>query len=175
MIQDLGKEVSHWEPSWGLSRGRGRTAAAGFQWQAADVSPCWLTPSTWDPAWGCDGDIVLVYVCPTLHTQSCPTLCDVMDYSLPGSSAHGIFQAMILVWVAFCYSRDWTPDSYLSCIGRQILYHCITWEGDAEKVSNGSTRTKGKSWLQCPETQRCLSYFLFLKAYFIFWWKMKSV
>ena len=32
--------------------------------------------------------------------QSCPTLCDLMDYSLPGSSVHGIFQAKILEWVA---------------------------------------------------------------------------
>ena len=28
--------------------------------------------------------------------QSCPTLCESMDYSLPGSSVHGIFQARIL-------------------------------------------------------------------------------
>ena len=30
--------------------------------------------------------------------QSCPTLCDPMDYSLPGSSVHGIFQATTLEW-----------------------------------------------------------------------------
>ena len=33
--------------------------------------------------------------------QSCPTLCDPMDCSLPVSSIHGIFQARILEWVAF--------------------------------------------------------------------------
>ena len=33
-------------------------------------------------------------------TQSCLTLCNPMDYSLPGSSIHGIFQARILEWVA---------------------------------------------------------------------------
>ena len=32
--------------------------------------------------------------------QSCPTLCDPIDYSLPGSSVHGIFQARVLDWVA---------------------------------------------------------------------------
>ena len=31
--------------------------------------------------------------------QSCPTLCDPMDCSLPGSSVHGIFQARVLEWV----------------------------------------------------------------------------
>ena len=38
-------------------------------------------------------------------TQSCPTLCDPMDCSLPGSSVHGIFQARILEWVAISYSN----------------------------------------------------------------------
>ena len=32
--------------------------------------------------------------------QSCPTLCDPMDCSLPGSSVHGIFQETVLEWVA---------------------------------------------------------------------------
>ena len=37
-------------------------------------------------------------------TQSCPTLCDPMDCSLPGSSVHRIFQARVLEWVAIAYS-----------------------------------------------------------------------
>ena len=37
--------------------------------------------------------------------QSCPTLCDPMDCSLPGSSIHGILQARVLEWVAVCFSR----------------------------------------------------------------------
>ena len=32
--------------------------------------------------------------------QSCPTLCNPMDCSLPGSSIHGIFQARVLEWIA---------------------------------------------------------------------------
>ena len=36
-------------------------------------------------------------------TQSCPTLCDPMDCSLPGSSVHGIFQARVLEWVAISF------------------------------------------------------------------------
>ena len=35
--------------------------------------------------------------------QSCPTLCDPMDCSTPGSSVHGIFQAKTLEWVAILY------------------------------------------------------------------------
>jgi len=35
-----------------------------------------------------------------LCAQSCPTLCNPMDSSLPGSFVHGILQAIILEWVA---------------------------------------------------------------------------
>ena len=65
--------------------------------------------------------------------QLCLTLCDPVDCSLPGSSVHGIFQARILEWVAISYSRgssqprDWTWISCISCIGRQVLFHCATW------------------------------------------------
>ena len=37
--------------------------------------------------------------------QSCPTLCNPMDCSLPGSP-HGIFQARVLEWVAIAFSCD---------------------------------------------------------------------
>ena len=40
-----------------------------------------------------------------LVSQSCLTLCDHMDCSLPGSSAHGFLQARILEWVAISFSR----------------------------------------------------------------------
>ena len=44
------------------------------------------------------------YVC-VLVAQSCPTLCNPMDYSPPGSSVHGILQAKILEWVAISFSN----------------------------------------------------------------------
>ena len=39
-------------------------------------------------------------------TQSCLTLCDPMDWSLPGSSIHGIFQARVLEWGAIAFSES---------------------------------------------------------------------
>ena len=39
-------------------------------------------------------------------TQLCPTLGDPMDYSLPGSSIHGIFQARVLEWGAIAFSTE---------------------------------------------------------------------
>ena len=52
--------------------------------------------------------------------QLCPTLCDLMDCSLPGSSVHGIFQARVLEWVAISFStgssrlRDRTWVSHIA-------------------------------------------------------------
>ena len=40
--------------------------------------------------------------------QSCPTLCDAMDHSSPGSSVLGILQARILEWVAMPSSRGFS-------------------------------------------------------------------
>ena len=44
--------------------------------------------------------------------QSCPTLCNLMDCSLLGSSTHGIFQARVWEWVAMSFSREssWPRD-----------------------------------------------------------------
>ena len=43
-------------------------------------------------------------------TQSCPTLSDPMDCSLPGSSIHRIYQARVLEWVAIAFSKDLPYD-----------------------------------------------------------------
>ena len=47
--------------------------------------------------------------------QSCPTLSDPVDCSLPGSSVHGIFQARVLEWVAIAFSVSfhWTSVNIL--------------------------------------------------------------
>ena len=41
--------------------------------------------------------------------QSCLTLCNPVDYNLPGSSVHGILQARVLEWVAISFSRGSSP------------------------------------------------------------------
>ena len=57
-----------------------------------------------------------------------------MDYSPPGSSVYGIFQARMLEWVAISFSRGFSQprdQTHVSCTGRQILYHLATWEAQA--------------------------------------------
>ena len=72
------------------------------------------------------------YYCFYLLTESCPTLLWPHGlYRLPGSSVHGILQARILERVAISswressWPRDWIC---VSCTGRWILYHWVTWE-----------------------------------------------
>ena len=49
--------------------------------------------------------------------QSCPTLCDPMDWSPPGPSVHRIFQARVLEWVATAFSSN----SLSSKVSRELL------------------------------------------------------
>ena len=63
---------------------------------------------------------ITVYESESEVTQSCLTLHDPMDCSLPGSSAYGIFQARVLEWVAISFSggssqpRDQTQVSLIA-------------------------------------------------------------
>ena len=69
-------------------------------------------------------------------TQSCPTLCNSMDYSSSGSSVHGILQARMLEWAAIPFSRgssqprDWI---LVSCI---IVRFLTIWATREAHTSN---------------------------------------
>ena len=69
-------------------------------------------------------------------TQSCLTLCDPTDCSLPGFSVHGIFQATVLEWIAICFSRgsslprDRTWVSHI--VGR--CFYCLS-QGSLSTIS----------------------------------------
>ena len=77
-----------------------------------------------------------------LVVQSCLTLCDPMDCSLPGSSVHGIIQARILEWVAISFfrgssgHRDRTQVSRIVGTQRELL----SWPWD----SPGTNQTTAK-------------------------------
>ena len=67
------------------------------------------------------------YICVFVHAQSlqlCPTLCNPMDCSPPGSSVYGILQARTLEWVAMpsCRGSSWPRDqTRISCIARRFF------------------------------------------------------
>ena len=59
--------------------------------------------------------------------QSCPTLCDPMDCSLPGSSLHGIFQAIVLEWIAISFSRGSSRPRDRTRVSRIVDRRFIIW------------------------------------------------
>ena len=69
-----------------------------------------------------------IYIC-IAHMLSCFSHLFMTLWTVPGSSVFGILQAVILEWVAMLssrwssQSRDQTHVCYVSCIGRQVLYH----------------------------------------------------
>ena len=56
--------------------------------------------------------------------QSCLTLCDPMDCSLPGSSVHGILQARVLEWSAIAFSAPELLRVYFTCFDAAFLF-CV--------------------------------------------------
>ena len=77
----------------------------------------------WVPIYQIPSILLFMCMCAQSH-QSCPTLCDPLDCSLPGSSVHGIFQARILEWLAISFSRgsSWPKDrSHVPCIAGRFF------------------------------------------------------
>ena len=113
----------------------------------------------------------------------CPILCTPVDCSPPGSSVHGILQARILEWVVMPSSRgssrttDWTPVSYVYCIGRWVLTPNTTWEATvyistiflAAKLSNFSqdawTFSFNEKWSDMAYS--CKQLIIFIKNCFV--------
>ena len=62
------------------------------------------------------GDHLSNFFVVCLVTKSCPTLCDPMDCSPPGSSIHGISQARILEWIAILFSMGSSQCKYWTCV-----------------------------------------------------------
>ena len=71
-----------------------------------------------------------------LVTQSCSTLCKLMDSSPPGSSVHGIIQARILEWVTipFYWGSSWPKDrTQVTCTGAGFFTVWATREAHVYK------------------------------------------
>ena len=63
-----------------------------------------------------------------LVTQLCPALCDPVDRSLPGSSAHGIFQASLLDWVVISFSRGSSRPRDQTWVSRIASRFFTVWD-----------------------------------------------
>ena len=77
--------------------------------------------------------------------QSCPTLCDPVDSSLPGFSVHGILQARILEWVTISFSRGSSPltdQTRVSCIGGRYFNLWPTKEAPIHVLEINKTKKR---------------------------------
>ena len=72
-----------------------------------------------------------------LVAQSCPTLCDPRDCSLPGSSVHGILWATILEWVAMPSSRASSPPRDWTWVSRITGRFFTIWATREARVRSG--------------------------------------
>ena len=100
-----------------------------------------------------------------LVTQSCPTLCDLMDYSLPGFSVHEISQVRILKWVAISFSRgsSWPRDpTWVSCITGRFFTVLISMVYNRWYSSNMVQRTD-YNWLTTLPTNAVYYIFPLIK------------
>jgi len=102
--------------------------------------------------------------------HSCPTLCDPMDFSLPGSSVHGIFQVRVLEWVAISFFRGYSRPRDQTQVSR-IVGRCFTvW---ATYFENDFT-TKWNLQIQCDPYQIINGSFHITKTKILqFIWKHK--
>ena len=92
--------------------------------------------------------------------QSCLTLSDPMDCSLPGSSPRGIFQARVLEWVAIAFSKDRLMLGYKINLNKyknvEIIsstfsaYNYMKWEINYKKSAKNTNTMEAK---QCATTQ----------------------
>ena len=104
--------------------------------------------------------------------QSCPTLCDPIDSSPPGSSVPGILQARILEWVAIYFSNTWkwkVKVKSLSC----VLFLVTPWTvAHQAPPSMGFSRQEYWSGvpLPSPVSLATASFNTFSFPFFIGWW-----
>ena len=102
---------------------------------------------------------VCLCVCVSV-AQSCPTLCDPMDCSPPGSSVHRILQARILEWVAKSFSRGsstWQADSLPFEPPGKIFLQCYRSKPEALKQWQQTLRATEK-WGLALEKKKCTDW-----------------
>ena len=103
-------------------------------------------------------------------TQSCLTLSNPMDYSLPGSSVHGICQARVLEWAAIAFSRYADDTILMAESEEEVKSLLLIVKEESEKVGLKLNIQKTKimasgpitSWQIDEETVETVSDFIFL-------------
>ena len=104
--------------------------------------------------------------------QSCPTLCDPIDGSPPGSTIPGILQARTLEWVAISFSNAWKWKVKVKSLSPVQLFATPWTAAYQALLSMGFSRQEYWSGVPLPS----LSYFarIDLKLFFLLHWSLCS-
>ena len=95
--------------------------------------------------------------------QSCPTLCDLIDGSPPGSTAPGILQARTLEWVAVSFSNAWKWKVKGKSLSRARLL-VTPWTAAYQAPSSmGFSRQEYWSGVPSPSLKNTLDLFIFVR------------
>ena len=98
--------------------------------------------------------------------QSCPTLCDPIDGSPPGSSVHGILQARTLEWVAISFSSAWKWKVKMKSFSRVRLLATPWTAAHQAPLSMGFSRQEYWSGLPLPSPIYPVLHIQILMKYF---------
>ena len=106
-----------------------------------------IIPKSPPAAWWGRAATARVYGCKLKESESevaesCLTLCDPMDCSLPGSSVHGIFQARVLEWAAISFSKESSRPRDWTWVSRIAGRHFTIWATREAKLSNSQLQNK---------------------------------
>ena len=93
--------------------------------------------------------------------QSCPTLCDPMDRSLPGLSIHGILQARTLEWVAISFSNAWRWKVKVKLLSR--VRHFTTPWTVAYQAPPSMGFSRQEYWSGLPFPSPTMGYYSVIK------------
>ena len=99
--------------------------------------------------------------------QSCPTLCNPVDCSLPGSSIHGILQARVLEWVAISFSNAWKWKVKGKSLSRVRLLVTLWTAAYQVPPSMGFSRQDYWSGVPLPSLQWDARYVIKLNLYLL--------
>ena len=127
------RDGHEFEQAPGVGDGQGSLACSSpWGHKESDMTVCLNNPlpksqisTSADSTNHTDGTIVVV-----IWSRLSPTLCDPMEYTLPGSSVHGILQARMLEWVAISLSRGSSrsrDQTWVSCLAGRFFTISATW------------------------------------------------
>ena len=95
-------------------------------------------------------NIILPVAAAAMSIQSCPTLCDPIDGSPPGSPIPGILQARTLEWAAISFSNAWKGKVKVKSLSRVGLFTTPWSEAYQAPPSMGFSRQEYRSGVPLP-------------------------